>query len=200
MEQAQTRPPRRMTPERRREHLIAAALELYGSIPPEQVTIDDVTKAADVSRALFYRYFPNIASVHVAALQSIVDELVTKVTFVPGGSPVEQLRGALDVFLAVVEQHAKAFVALLRIGSVIGTGETDALVDGVRKHIVAMLLVGLGVTEPRPLLLMTLRGWVALVEGTFVSWLQDPVIPRAQLLEWLVDELTTMLGVTAHYR
>jgi AcrR family transcriptional regulator len=197
MAQAPTRPPRRMTPERRREHLIEAALELYGSVPPEQVTIDDVTRNADVSRALFYRYFPNIGALHVAALQSVVDELVARVVVAPGGSPPEQLRQALDTFLAIVEQHAKAFVALLRSGSVIATGETEALVDGVRKHIVTMLATGLGVAEPRPLLLMTLRGWVALVEGTFVAWLQDPAIPRAELLDWLAEQLAGMLAVTA---
>ena len=197
MEQAPTRPPRRMTPERRREHLIAAALELYGSVPPEQVTIDDVTRTADVSRALFYRYFPNIGALHVAALQSVVDELVARVVVTPGESPPEQLRQALDTFLAIAEQHAKAFVALLRSGSVIATGETEALVDGVRKHIVTMLAAGLGIAEPRPLLLMTLRGWVALVEGTFVTWLQDPAIPRAELLDWLAEQLAGMLAVTA---
>jgi AcrR family transcriptional regulator len=200
MEQASTRPPRRMTPERRREHLIAATLELYGSIPPEQVTIDDVTRAADVSRALFYRYFPNLTELHVAALRAVVHELNTRVGLTPGLPPPQQLHIALDQFLTVVERHAEAFVALLRSGSVIATGETDALVDGVRKHIVEMLLAGLGVTDPNPLLLMTLRGWVALVEGTFVSWLQDPAVPRDRLLDWLVSQLTAMLAVTMQHK
>jgi AcrR family transcriptional regulator len=182
MEQTPTRPPRRMSPERRREHLIAAALELYGSVAPEQVTIDDVTRTADVSRALFYRYFPNITALHVAALRSVADELVSRVVVRPDEPAPEQLHQALDTFLAIVERHAKAFVALLRSGSVIATGE---------------LVAGLGLGEPTPLLLMTVHGWVALVEGTFVTWLQEPTIPRAKLLDWLTEQLGAMLAVTA---
>lgn len=192
------RPARRMTPQRRREHLITAALELYGRVPPEQVTVDDVTRAADVSRALFYRYFPNIAELHVAALGSVVDEMIARVSMPPGESAADQLRGALEEFLSVVERHAQAYVALLRSGSVISTGETDALVDGVRDHIVALLVERSGIAEPSPpLFLLTVRGWVALVEAASLNWLQEPSVPRAQLLDWLAQQLGAMLAVTA---
>ena len=39
----------------------------------------------------------------------------------------------------MVGRHAPAYVALLRSGSVISTGETDALLDGVRAHMLALL-------------------------------------------------------------
>ncbi|MEK6441246.1 TetR/AcrR family transcriptional regulator [Pseudonocardia sp. T1-2H] len=177
------RPARRMSPERRRDHLVAAALELYARMPPEQVTVDDVSRAADVSRALFYRYFPNLPSLHVAALSTIVDELIDRISLPGSGSdvlPTEQLRAALDAFLDTVERHAQAYVALLRSGSVIATGETDALVDAVRRHIVALLVERSGLEDPAPLHLMTLRGWVALTEGALLSWLQERAVPRAE--------------------
>ncbi|MEJ3651627.1 TetR/AcrR family transcriptional regulator [Actinomycetes bacterium KLBMP 9759] len=191
------RPPRRMSPERRREHLIAAALGLYGRFAPEQVTIDDVARAADVSRALFYRYFRGVEELRVAALSAVVEELTTRIAMPPGASPADQLRGALEEFFAVVERHSQAYVALLRTGSVITTGETAALVDGVRNHIVGLLVQRSGVASPSPLFLMTLRGWVALVEGASLRWLQEPTIPRVQLIEWLADQLAAMLTVTA---
>ncbi|HEV7469993.1 MAG TPA: TetR/AcrR family transcriptional regulator [Pseudonocardia sp.] len=194
------RPARRMSPERRRDHLVAAALELYARMPPEQVTVDDVSRAADVSRALFYRYFPNLPALHVAALSTIVDELIDRISLPGSGSdvlPTEQLRDALDAFLDTVERHARAYVALLRSGSVIATGETDALVDAVRRHIVALLVERSGLEDPAPLHLMTLRGWVALTEGALLSWLQERAVPRAELVGWLIDQLTAMLAVTA---
>ncbi len=186
-----------MSPERRREHLIAAALELYGRLAPEQVTIDDVARAADVSRALFYRYFRGVEELHVAALSAVVEELTTRISMPPGESPADQLRGALEEFFAVVERHSAAYVALLRTGSVITTGETAALVDGVRNHIVGLLVERSGVPATTPLFLMTLRGWVALVEGTSLRWLQEPSIPRDELITWLADQLAAMLTVTA---
>jgi AcrR family transcriptional regulator len=181
---------RRMTPERRREHLIAAALELYGRVPPDQVTIEDVTRAAGVSRALFYRYFPGLDDVHAAALGSVVAEMINRIA---DGS----ITHAVEEFLDVAETHAAAYVALLRSGSVISTDRTDAIVDGVRDHIVALLRERGGLTTPSPLQLMTLRGWVALVEGATLTWLQDRSVARDELVAWLCHQLTAMLAVTA---
>ncbi|MFC4944118.1 TetR/AcrR family transcriptional regulator [Pseudonocardia sp. GCM10023141] len=193
------RPARRMVPERRREHLIETALELYNRLPPEQVTVEDVTRAADVSRALFYRYFANVGELHVAALGSVVEELTGRITAPPGGTLVEQLRAAIDEFMAVVERHASAYVALLRSGSVFATGRTDALVDSVRHHIIDLLIERSGVTDPSPLVMATLRGWVALAEGSSVAWIQQPMMSRDELLDWLTAQLPAMLAVTAQY-
>lgn len=193
-----------MTPERRREHLIAVALEIYGRLSPEQVTVDDVTGAADVSRALFYRYFRSMNELHVAALDTIVTEMTDRISMPPGGqgtavSMADQLRSAVQEFLSVVERHAAAYVALLRSGSVISTGQTDAIVDGVRDHIVALLREGGGITDPSPLVSMTLRGWVALVEGSSLTWLQERRVPRDELVSWLCDQFAAMLATTSRH-
>ncbi|MET0188895.1 MAG: TetR/AcrR family transcriptional regulator [Pseudonocardia sediminis] len=200
-----SRAPRRMTPERRREQLVTAALELYGRLPPEEVAVEDVTRAADCSRALFYRYFPNVESLHIAALGTVVEELIDRVAMpAPGDHDARlgletQLRGAVDAFLDVAQRHARAYVALLRSGSVISTGETDALVDGVRDHIVALLVLRGGVADPSPLQLMTLRGWVALVEGATLTWLEQGEVGREVMRDWLVAQLFALLEVTARY-
>lgn len=189
-----------MTPEARREHLVAAALELYGRMPPEQVTVDDVTRRADVSRALFYRYFRGLDELHVAALGSVVAELIERVSPPTGGTLPEQLRAALEAFLDVATRHAPAYVALLRSGSVISTGETDALVDGVRDHVVGLLAERSGIAEPTPLQLMTLRGWMALVEGSCLAWLQEArTMPRERLVDWLVAQYAAASSVTARH-
>lgn len=200
------RAPRRMSPRRRREQLVAAALELYGRLPPEEVSVEDVTRAADCSRALFYRYFPNVEALHVAALGTVVEELIDRVAMpAHGGGPDaqpalgEQLGGAVDAFLDVAQRHARAYVALLRSGSVISTGETDALVDGVRDHIVALLVLRGGLTDPSPLQLMTLRGWVALVEGATLTWLERGEVGREAMRDWLVAQLFALLEVTARH-
>ncbi|MEV1293747.1 TetR/AcrR family transcriptional regulator [Pseudonocardia sp. NPDC049635] len=192
------RSPRRMTPQARRAQLVSAALDLYGSRSPDEVAVEDVTRVADVSRALFYRYFSSVEELHVAALGSVADELIARVALAGEGPLEEQLSAALDVFLDVVQRHARAYIALLRSGSVVSTGATDALVDGVRDHIVDLLCVRGGVPDPAPLQLMTLRGWVALVEGSVLSWLEAGRVPdRATLRDWLVEQLFAMLEVTA---
>jgi AcrR family transcriptional regulator len=191
------RVPRRMTPERRREHLIETALGLFADVGPENVAVDDVTRAADVSRALFYRYFPNIAELRVAALTAVVDQILARISDPAGDTPLDQLRGALTAFLDVTRRHSRAYVALLRSGSVVATGDTAALVDGVRHLIVSMVIERLPAPDPSPLLLMTVRGWVALAESATVTWQEEPSVPQEQLVEWLVAQLVSMVEVTA---
>lgn len=196
MNGVRARPPRRMSPARRREHLVAVAVRLYGQRSPEHVSVEDVTRAADVSRALFYRYFACLDDLRAAALGAVAAELVGRVSLPADGPLPDRLRAALTAFLDVVGRHAPAYVALLRSGSVISTGETDALLDGVRAHMLALLterVPGAG----NPLVAMTLRGWVGLVEGASLAWLQERTVPRAVLVEWLAGQLTAMLDATA---
>lgn len=79
----------------------------------------------------------------------------------------------------------------------IATSETDAAIDEVRNRAVELILDALGLSDPSPMLLLTLRCWTAVVEGTLLSWLQERTVPRESLDGWLVDQLTAMLSATA---
>nr|WP_086788296.1 TetR/AcrR family transcriptional regulator [Crossiella equi] len=186
-----------MSPEQRREDLIRAALELYSTRAPELVSIDDIAAAADVSRALFYRYFTNIREVHVAALGTAVDELCARLTEHTGDSLLDQLRHAVTTFVDFADTYATAYIALLRSGSVVATSDTDTLVDRVRHTAVDEILARTGVTGPSPLMLLTLRCWVAVVEGTLLTWLQERTLERGELVDWLIDQLAAMVAATA---
>lgn len=188
-----------MTPERRREQFINTALELYSQRPPEDVSIDDIVTAADVSRALFYRYFTNIRDLHIDALGSIVDELIHRLTLTAGADFRQQLHRALAEFVTFAETYASGYTALLRSGSTISTSDTDTLVGRVREHVVNLIREALGFAQPDPMLVMTLRGWVSVVETTILCWLDDHSIPREQLESWLVDQLRAMAATTSQY-
>jgi AcrR family transcriptional regulator len=207
----QGRSPRRMSAERRREHLVGTALELFASQPPELVSVDDVVRAADVSRALFYRYFTNIHDLRVAALRVVVGEVIAAITPPADGTLLDQVRYSLHAFLGSAQTYAGAYVALLRTGSVIATDETNALVDSVRDHVVRVVSQRLGErassapTGPgggivaAPMLELTLRSWFAVVEGASVAWLREGTLARERLESWLVDQLVAMLATTARH-
>lgn len=198
--------PRRMSPQRRYEHLIDTALALFAEQPPDLVTVDDVVRAADVSRALFYRYFTNMHDLRAAALAVVVREVTAAITPPTEAPLLEQVRFSLHAFLGSAQAYSAAYVALLRTGSLIATEETNALVDSVRDHVVGLVTERLGPggapggpIATAPMLVLTLRGWFAVVESASVAWLEDGALDRDVLESWLVDQLVAMLATTARH-
>ncbi|MYW95365.1 TetR/AcrR family transcriptional regulator [Amycolatopsis rubida] len=185
-----------MTAQARRDDLIAAALDLFGTRAPELVTVDDIVARAEVSRPLFYRYFPSLRELQMQALRTVTDGLVDRLATLEEGPPEERLRAAVRGLVDVAAHYREGYVALLRSGSVIATSETDAAIDEVRNRAVELILEALAIPEPAPLVLLTLRCWTAVVEGTLLSWLQEGTVPRETLDGWLVDQLTAMLAAT----
>jgi AcrR family transcriptional regulator len=186
-----------MSPQARRDDLIRAALDLFGSRAPELVTVDDIVTRAEVSRPLFYRYFSSLRELQVEALRTVTDGLIDGLAGLEDGPPEVRLRAAVRGLIDVADRYRAGYIALLRSGSVIATHATDAAIDEVRHRAVALILDALGVENPSPLLSLTLRCWTAVVEGALLSRLQEGTLPRESLDTWLVDQLTAMLGATA---
>jgi AcrR family transcriptional regulator len=186
---------RRLPPEERRRQLIDAAIELYSRRPFEQVSVEDIAEAADVSRALFYRYFTSPADVFGAASRVAIDGLVERLNAPRDGTPEERLRGGVAEFVDFVEQHPTAFVAVVRNSSAIAS-ETGGLVDEVRQAIVDVVRSGAGLTGPAPLVDLTIVCWSAAMEEATLRWLRDPLLSKDDLVTWMANQLVAMLTVT----
>jgi AcrR family transcriptional regulator len=190
---------RRLPPEERRRQLIDAAIELYSRRPFEQVSVEDITEAADVSRALLYRYFTGPADLFAAASRVAVDELLARLAAPREGTPEERLRIGVAVFLDFASQHRAAFVAIVRNSSAISSG-TGTLVDEVRSALVDVIKAGAGLAGPAPLIDLTIWCWAAAMEEAIVRWLDDPLLDRDAFVVWICRQLGAMLTATAKQR
>ncbi len=190
---------RRLNVEERRHQLLEAALTLFAHRAPEEVSLDDVAEAAGVSRPLVYRYFPGgKQQLYEAALRSAAEELELCFDEPPKGPLPDRLSRALDRYLTFVDKHDAGFSALLQGGSVVETSRTTAIVDRVRRTAAAHILSHLGVTEPSPRLRMTVRMWITAVEAASLIWLDEEKQPPVdELRDWLVEQFTAVLTVTA---
>ncbi|MBY8882636.1 TetR/AcrR family transcriptional regulator [Actinacidiphila acidipaludis] len=190
---------RRMSVEARRRQLLAAAVDLFGHRRPEDVSVDDVAAAAGVSRPLVYRYFPGgKQQLYEAAVLGAAEELIGRFAVPSEGPPTQRLASALDRYLAYVDEHDAAYGALLRGGSVAETSRTDAIVDDVRRRAAEQVLHHLGVASAGPRLAMMVRSWIASVEAVSLIWLDEGKQPPvSELRDWLVDQFTGLLLVTA---
>ncbi|WP_441250271.1 TetR/AcrR family transcriptional regulator [Kitasatospora sp. McL0602] len=190
---------RRLPVQQRREQLIAVALELFSSRPPEEVTLDDVAEAAGASRPLVYRYFSGgKQQLYEAALRSAAEELTSRFSITTAGTPTAQLAAVLDSYFSFVAEHDTGYGALLRGGSVVATARTSAIVDEVRRVALRRTLRHLGVRDAGPRLTLLVRSWISVVEASSLTWLDEgqQITPTA-LRDWLVDEFVAMTAATA---
>ncbi|MER6950656.1 TetR/AcrR family transcriptional regulator [Nonomuraea sp. NPDC000554] len=190
---------RRLSVDRRREELMAAALELFSTRDAEEVSIDDVASAAGASRALVYHYFGGKQELYVAALRSAAEQLESRLRPQEGGRPLDELASGLRRYFDFVEEHAAGFAALLRGGPANRAGEVGEIVDGVRRRLFRLIQKQMRVEEPSPVLRTTLRSWIASVETAGLDWLEHRDIERRTLEKMLVDHMVALLGVAAGY-
>ncbi|RJQ68135.1 TetR/AcrR family transcriptional regulator [Pseudonocardiaceae bacterium YIM PH 21723] len=190
------RSPRRMAPEERRRQLLDAAIGLYGKHTYDEVSVDDITVAADVSRALFYRYFSSPADIYQAAMHQAIDSVLSQITARVEGSLADQLRQSLRAILDYAEAHPNGGVVLLKHGLSDSTSETGQHFDDARLKIVEFLFERGDVSERTPLMDMTVRAWINVVMVAIVDWLQEPKITRADLEEWLFNQFMAMSAAT----
>lgn len=160
--------------------------------------MDDITEAADVSRALFYRYFENPAQLFAAASRVAIDGLILRLTTLSDGTGVEQARQNVGEFVAFAEQHKSAVIALLRNGSAIST-EAGNLVGEVRAAVVNHIKQQANLTDPDALTELTLWCWMPVVEEATLRWLHQPTVSRDTLTDWLTAQLFGMLGATEEH-
>lgn len=184
---------RRLSVGERRDELIAAALELFGTRPPDEVSIDDVAAGAGASRALVYHYFGGKHELYLAALRSAAGQLSDLLDPPPEGTPTDRLRLSLERYFAFVGNHAAGYTALLRGGPVDRSGEVGEIVEGVRRLLLGRILHALHIDVPGPVLRVTLRGWMSLVETAALDWLEHRDLPRPQLEELLAGQLVALL-------
>ena len=192
----QPRPRVRLDTDQRRAQLLALAKRVFSETAYDDVAIDDLAQAAEISKGLLYHYFPTKRDLYVAGLREIADELVEAITSVPDHlSPVERARAGLEAYLDYIARHSKAFVALMR-GGIGSDPEVAAVVESVRTRLFGKFLSG----SPFASLLAgdarfetAVRGWIGFVEAASIDWCAHPRLSRTELRELLTQVLSQIL-------
>ena len=188
-----------MPTDERRAQLLALRRRIFNEHAYDEVSIDDIAAAAKISKGLLYHYFPNKKQFYVEVVREAADELVRCTAPVATLAPADRLTHALDAYLDFVDRNARAYVTLMRSG-VGNDPEVAAVVEGTRKALVRRILSdGLGLSRPRPLVRLALRGWIGFVEAVSLDWLdrKEPERPavRGLLAATLVSTLAAVLGL-----
>jgi AcrR family transcriptional regulator len=165
----------------RRQRLIEVGMDLFCNRSYEDVAIDDIAAMADISKGLLYYYFPTKHDFYIAVVQYAAEQLLKETAPDPNLEPIQNLRQGLEAYFTYVEQHAQAYLALLR-GGVGSDPQMAGIIDSVRQAYVRRIIQNLPEgTRLTPSHQIAISGWVGFVEATSVAWLEQRTMERDQL-------------------
>ncbi|WP_214325254.1 TetR/AcrR family transcriptional regulator [Nonomuraea sediminis] len=133
---------------RNRARILEAAAELFAARSPQDVTMDDIAKAAGVGRGTLYRRYPDRASIAVALLDAHESALQEKLLrgdppLGPGAPPAERLAAFYAAMVELLENHAH-----LVLGAEVGRTRFETGAYGFWRVHVRSLLVAAGTPDP----------------------------------------------------
>ena len=179
----------RLDVDERRAQLLALGIRVFSQRPYDDVTIDDLARAAGVSKGLLYHYFATKRDFYVAALDHASRELLASALEPEGETPQERLRRGLATYLAFVERHGNAYVALIR-GGIGSDPEVSAILERTRATFVERLVAETPLEQHVPPIVRTaMRGWIGFVEASAIDWLETRAVPREAVVELLAGVL-----------
>ena len=183
----------RLPPDERQRQIIEAGAALFAEHAFEEISMREVAEAAGVSKGLLYHYFPNKIELFKAAIQDAAVELSRAVEPSGVGSPLEQLTGSLDAYLAWVDEHARTWVKLVQ--STATLPEARDFVLDFRTRILERVLSELtSSSTPPPALRTALVGWLGYMDAAILDWIEHRDMERAQVRDMLLGAFAAALG------
>ncbi|MEV0295219.1 TetR/AcrR family transcriptional regulator [Nocardia sp. NPDC050710] len=184
----------RLSPDERRLQLITLGAKMLGDRAIEDISVSEIATQAGISRGLLFHYFPTKQDFQLAIVRHANAELLERVTPDRTLGMFEMLRDSIDRYIDYVSENRTSYLSLLR-GPASASPDVVPLVDQTRDAIIGIILteVPIPIDDPdRPRLLLAMRGWIAFVEETTLSWLRHETITRAQLVELLVESMVAL--------
>jgi AcrR family transcriptional regulator len=171
----------RLGVDERRSQLLELGLQLFSDHSYDELGIDDIARAAGISKGLLYHYFPSKRDYYVEVVRRAAGQLIERTDGAASEEvSLEALRGALDAYLDFVDQRARSYVALVR-GGIGSDPEVVQLLEATRRTLTERIVSRISAEAPPPLLQLALRGWIGLVEAASLDWLDRREVPREQL-------------------
>jgi AcrR family transcriptional regulator len=174
-----------------------AALRLFRERSYDQVSVDDIAAAADMSRPLLYHYYGGKLGVFVAALRQTAEDLLETMRAAAEREPETWLSAGVRAYLDHVDADPIGFSALIEHGSSPAGGQS--VIEYMRDRILGLILEGLRPAAEPPMLHSVIKGWIGMVEVISRQWMETGRPDRARLERILVDMFDAALETTARH-
>jgi AcrR family transcriptional regulator len=194
-------PRRRLSPDDRRNELLALGAKVFGERPYDEVRIDEIAERAGVSRALMYHYFPDKRAFFAAVVKAEGDRLFEATNTSPeaGQNLFQQLRAGVLAYLRYDEEHPHGAWAA-HIGSDpvlrgIDDIDNDRQADRIMNRVSEAVVGGLDSKVERDLRI-TIYGWIAFTFEMCRQRVMDPSIDAGCIADTCAHALLDAVGRT----
>jgi AcrR family transcriptional regulator len=169
---------RRLQSDERRALLLERATQLFGEHGYDALSMAQIAREAEISKALLYHYFPSKHKLFEAALTAGATELRERTMPDASLAPAEQVAATLDAFLAWVQERPQAYAKMLESA---GAREVRETMGQVRIETAQRILGALGPDGERPATRAAVLGWLAFLDAAVLDWIEHDDMTRQEL-------------------
>ena len=187
----------RLAPDERREQLLELGLRLFAGSSIEEISIDRLTEEAGISRGLLYHYFGSKQGFHEAVIQRAADDLIAQTAPPEDAEPIAKLLASLTAYVDYVIANHRGYRSLV-LAAAGGNEAVRGIYERARAAMIDRTFETPGVDAlltDTPATRLVVRGWVAFVEDTVLSWCETPDgITREELAKIVTDALPALVA------
>ncbi|MDZ5621972.1 TetR/AcrR family transcriptional regulator [Nocardioides sp. HM23] len=187
----------RLAPDQRREQLLGLGLRLFAGSSIEDISIDRLCEEGGVSRGLLYHYFGSKQGFHEAVIQRAADDLIAQTAPPEGDDPIAKLSASLTAYVDYVIANHQGYRSLV-LAAAGGNEGVRAIYEQARAVMIDRTFETPGVETllvDTPATRLVVRGWVAFVEDTVLTWCETPDgVTRDELARIVTDALPALVA------
>lgn len=175
---------------------MAVGVDLIQTQPLDLLTAGHIAARAGVSKALVFHYFPSHRELQAAVARAAAELMLTAFRRVGATDPHASIQSRVDAgiesFLTFVELQPVSYASLAR--SAASDEEMLQVFEDTRDAIAGLVMEQAGLGEGSVRVRAIVRGWIALAERMILDFVNDPVMPRAELIAYLRDVAVDMFN------
>lgn len=182
---------RRMAPDDRRLALLEIGLKLFGAKAYEAVSIDEICRAAGVSRPLLQHYFRGKQTFFIAVVDHAIATLEKTARRQAEDRSFNALEDNMRVFFTFMREHPAGATLIKGSG---GVPEVAAQIEAFRLRTVDLVLEVLADDDPAPETVAAVHCWNGVNETLAARLLAEPHLTIDWAARFSRDALLALLA------
>jgi AcrR family transcriptional regulator len=183
----------RLSPEERRQQILDAANVLFAEHAYDEVSIDDIARAAGVTRGLVHHYFGGRKEVYLALLTRLAEVREAELRPPVGRTARARVADSVARWLDWTEENRTIWLATVAPGEDVADPDVRRVVaDLVRRAVALVAEFHADIAEDSPRLRYALESWTGLNRAAVRRWLRGEAT-REMTQELLASTLEHVL-------